>query len=131
MPSSIVLVVDDNEACRMAITASLKHSGFQVMDADNGRSALDAVRECRPDVILMDLMMPEVDGWEAVAAIRADPAMSTIPVLACTASSPDRDRIRSAGFSGCIAKPARLPTLLDAICTCCAPPRAEGVLVES
>jgi CheY-like chemotaxis protein len=129
VPSSIVLVVDDNEACRTAIAASLKHSGFQVMGADNGRSALDAVRERRPDVILMDLMMPEVDGWEAVAAIRADPAISTIPVLACTASSPDRDRIRSAGFSGCIAKPARLPALLDAIYTCCSP--REGALLES
>ena len=121
MPASIVLVVDDNEACRMAIAASLTHSGFQVVGADNGRSALQAVRECRPDVILMDLMMPEVDGWQAVAAIRADPETSTIPVLACTASSPDRDRIRSAGFTGCIAKPARLPAILDAIQTCCAP----------
>lgn len=111
----IILVADDNDACREALVASLSHIGHQVIGAADGRQAVEIAHRTHPDVILMDLMMPEVDGWEALAALRADPATAAIPILACTASNTERDRIFSAGFAGYIAKPARLPAILDAI----------------
>ena len=117
------MIADDHQLFRDGLRALLladPHAEV-VGEAASGDAAVAMAAALQPDVILMDLQMPEVDGWQAVAAIRAAPETSTIPVLACTASSPDRDRIRSAGFTGCIAKPARLPAILDAIQTCCAP----------
>ena len=111
----IILVADDNRACREAIVASLTHVGHQAIGAADGREAVEIARQRRPDVILMDLMMPKMDGWQALATLRADPLTTAIPILACTASHTDRERIVSAGFAGYIAKPARLPAMLDAI----------------
>jgi CheY-like chemotaxis protein len=122
MPPTLILVVDDNESCRAALLGALSRSGFEAIAAENGRAALGIARERRPDMILMDLMMPEMDGWQALAALRQDPAISTIPVVACTASAPDRDRVASAGFAGCLAKPTRLAVLLDVIQTHCSGP---------
>lgn len=119
MAPALILVVDDNESCRDALLGALSRSGFEAVGAENGRAALEMARERRPDMILMDLMMPEMDGWQALGALRDDPAISTIPVVACTASAPDLDRVASAGFAACLAKPTRLAVLLDIIRTHC------------
>lgn len=66
--------------------------------------------------------MPEMDCWQALGALREDPAISTIPVVACTASAPDRDRVARAGFAACLAKPTRLAVLLELIQTHCSDP---------
>ena len=110
-----ILVIDDNEACREAMLASLTHAGFRVYGAADGREGVEAVRRIQPDMVFMDLMMPEMDGWEAMAALRADPRTAVFPVIACTASAPDLERIHAAGFRGCIPKPTRLPALVEAI----------------
>jgi hypothetical protein len=115
MDSKTILVVDDNEACREAMLASLTHAGFRVYGAADGCEGVEAVRRLQPDVVFMDLMMPEMDGWEAMAALRADPGTAAFAVVACTASAPDPDRIQAAGFRGCLPKPTRLPALVAAI----------------
>ena len=115
MEPQTVLVVDDNEACRLALSGALTHAGFRVFCASDGREGVEAARRLRPDMIFMDLMMPEMDGWAAIAALRSDPGTAAFPVIACTASAPDPDRVQAAGFSGCISKPTRLPALIEAI----------------
>jgi len=121
MEPQTVLVVDDNEGCRMAMSGALTHAGFRVFCAADGREGVEAARRLRPDMIFMDLMMPEMDGWAAIAELRADPGTARFPVFACTASAPDPERVQAAGFSGCLAKPTRLPALIAAIRACSRP----------
>ena len=99
----------------MAMSGALTHAGYRVFCAADGREGVETARRVRPDLIFMDLMMPEMDGWAAIAALRSDPGTADFRVIACTASAPDPALVQAAGFSGCLAKPTRLPTLIAAI----------------
>ena len=91
-----VLVVDDDADVRELLRRMLESDGYAVVEAENGRAALGALRAGRPAVILLDLMMPEMDGFEFVAELRRDEAWRTIPVVVITAkdlSGDDRDRL--------------------------------------
>ncbi len=114
-PPPLVLVVDDYADAREMYCEYLQFRGFRTVEAKTGIEALVEAASALPDVILMDLSLPEMDGWEAMAALRADPGTATFPVIACTASAPDPARIQAAGFRGCIPKPTRLPALVEAI----------------
>jgi PAS domain S-box-containing protein len=91
-----VLVVEDDEATRSVLSRTLRGSGWHVREARNGKAALESLEEARPDLVLLDLMMPEMDGFEVSARMRADPRWKDIPVLVLTAldlTSEDRDRL--------------------------------------
>jgi two-component system response regulator MprA len=110
-----ILIAEDNEPLRAAMSAGLCRAGFRVIEAADGSGAIRAAHRDRPDLILMDLMMPHVDGWAAMEALRSDPHTSGIPVIVCSAALPDMDRIRTVGFRGCVPKPMRMAALVEAV----------------
>jgi PAS domain S-box-containing protein len=110
---STVLVVDDQPTNRLVLKEMLERAGFSVIEAVDGREAVERARESAPDIVFMDIKMPVMDGYEAVAALKGDPATAGIRVFALTASafSHDEARIAAAGFDGFLAKPFKLSAL--------------------
>ena len=103
-----VLLVEDNFDNREIYATMLTVSGYRVIQAANGREGVDRAMEEAPDIVLMDISMPVLDGYEALNLLRANPSTSAVPVVALTAHAltADRDNILGAGFDGYIAKPA-------------------------
>jgi CheY-like chemotaxis protein len=102
-----ILVVDDNRDNMELMQYLLKAFGYEPLAATSGAEAIRLVREKRPDLILMDIQMPEMDGFEATEAIRREPTLEECPVVAVTAYAMvgDQQRILSSGFEGYISKP--------------------------
>ena len=102
-----LLVADDKVGGRELVRAVLERCGYAIIEAADGLEALSAAREFRPDLIVLDLNMPGVDGFGVVRELRRDAEFATTPVLALTASAMqgDRERAMAAGFSGYISKP--------------------------
>jgi CheY-like chemotaxis protein len=111
----LVLVVDDYDDAREMYAESLLVSGFRVAEAANGAEAVELALSLTPDVILMDLSLPGVDGWEATRRLKADPRTQHIPVVALTghALSSALDAARAAGCDRFVVKPA-LPDVVIA-----------------
>lgn len=103
----LILLVEDNLHNRKIFQGVLAHAGFQVVEAEDGQKALDAVSHRRPDLILMDLSIPVIDGWECTRRLKADGATRTIPIIALTAHAMrgDEARAREAGCDGYLSKP--------------------------
>jgi two-component system, cell cycle response regulator DivK len=106
-----VLVVDDDQDCREMFSTYLTYVGCNVRTAEDGRDAIDAVTHWAPDVIVMDLSMPNVDGWTASKRLKASPATRGIPIIALSAIQMGREGARAAGCDAYLAKPC-LPDLL-------------------
>jgi two-component system, cell cycle response regulator DivK len=113
----IVLLVDDDEMSRELIRNGLKRLGYLVITAINAREGIEAARGESPDVILMDMCMPEMDGFQAVKTLKADRAIAHIPIVALTAlnSSFDVGRAVDAGCDNFQTKPLNLPSLHNKI----------------
>lgn len=103
----LVLVAEDNEDNRLIATTMLRHSGYRVIEATTGVEALYLARTERPALILMDVGMPEMDGWEASRTLKADPDTRSIVILAFTAHAlpADREHAERVGCDGYLAKP--------------------------
>jgi CheY-like chemotaxis protein len=112
-----VLVVDDFTDGRELVAEYLAFRGFVVHVACNGAEAIAIARKVRPAIVLMDLSMPGVDGWQAARTLKNDPATRAITVIAVTAHAlkPETDAAREAGCDGVICKPFDLATLADAL----------------
>ncbi|MFI5362648.1 MAG: response regulator [Elusimicrobiota bacterium] len=106
MPEKILIVDDDPDNRRIAELTMLK-AGYSVVLAVNGREAIAAAEREQPDLILLDLSMPVLSGWEAVKLLKADERLKAIPVLAFTAHAMagDERRVMDAGFDGYLSKP--------------------------
>jgi len=116
--SRTVLVVDDDDSIRMVAEMAMEMvGGWEVLTADGGLAALAVVAERRPDVVLLDVMMPGMDGIETLRRLQADPATRDIPVVLVTAKARAEDTPVSAGLSvaGVIAKPFDPMTLSDQV----------------
>jgi len=102
-----VLIIDDDADLRLIIRASLRHRGFEVEEAASGGQGIQSARAARPDVILLDVMMPEMDGPTTLQALQADPATVGIPVVFLTAKAmrAEIDRLRALGAVGVLVKP--------------------------
>ena len=113
----LILVVEDFDDAREMYRDYLEYSGFRVETARDGREAIEKARSHRPDLILMDLSLPGVDGWEATRLLKADPATSDLVVVALSAHalSAEGERARAAGCDGFIAKPCLPPDLVQEI----------------
>lgn len=102
-----VLVVDDEPDVLLLCRVNLEFEGYEVVEAADGEAVMEQVRVERPDVILLDVMMPRMDGWQVLQAIKADEELRSIPVVMLTAKVQDQDRIRgwSEGAAEHITKP--------------------------
>jgi two-component system cell cycle response regulator DivK len=102
-----ILVVEDQEDNRQILRDLLKSADYEMIEAENGEEALAAVATRRPDLILMDIQLPMLDGYETTRRIRADPAMQSIPIIAVTsyALSGDEAKARAAGCDDYVTKP--------------------------
>ena len=102
-----LLLVEDNEDNRIIYSTVLRHTGYRVVEALDGIQAVALARSVLPDLILMDISIPEMDGWEATRILRQDPTTRNIPIIALTAHAlaDDRERANVVGFSAYLAKP--------------------------
>jgi CheY-like chemotaxis protein len=105
-----ILVADDNAFSRELMRELLEASGHVILEAVNGRNALDQIRRCKPDLVFLDLQMPVLDGFSVIRELRNDNCFRNLPVVAVTASAMigDRERAIAAGFDSYIAKPIDL-----------------------
>jgi CheY-like chemotaxis protein len=102
-----VLVIEDEPDLRLVVRLSLRERGFTVLEAAGGADGLDLARTEQPDLVLLDVMMPGMDGQATFEALRADPATGTIPVVFLTAKAmpAELDRLRSLGAAAVLVKP--------------------------
>ena len=112
-----ILIVEDNEENRDALSRRLQRRGFAVTIAENGKAGVAMAQSEKPDLILMDMNMPELDGWEATRQLKAAAETKDLPVIALTAHamSGDRDRALEVGCADYHTKPVEFPKLLAQI----------------
>jgi CheY-like chemotaxis protein len=112
-----VLLVEDNEDNRIVYATVLEHFGFHVLQACNGEDGVRLAQEARPDVVLMDISIPIIDGWSATSLIKADPRTAEIPVIALTAHAlpEDREKSLAVGCDGYLAKPCEPSRVLSEV----------------
>jgi CheY-like chemotaxis protein len=112
-----LLLVEDNEMNRDMLSRRLERRGFEVIIAVDGQQGIDAARERKPDLILMDMSLPVLDGWESTRQLKADPGTQSIPVLALTAHAMagERDKALAAGCNDYDTKPVDFTRLLGKI----------------
>jgi CheY-like chemotaxis protein len=115
--SALILLVEDFDDAREMYRDYLVFSGFRVETASHGQEAIDKARAVSPDLVLMDLSLPGIDGWEATRILKADPATRHILIVALSAHAlaAEGDRARAAGCDGFIAKPCLPPDLVSQI----------------
>jgi CheY-like chemotaxis protein len=108
-----VLVADDKESSREFVRVALERAGLIVEEAKDGQEALDRLTETTPELVLLDIHMPRLDGFSVLQRIREDARYASIPVVALTASAMqgDRERALSAGFADYLTKPVSLSAL--------------------
>lgn len=112
-----VLVVEDNDLNRKLFCDVLRASGFEVEPVADGELVLNAARAFAPDLVLMDIQLPNVSGLDLIAAIKRDQALASVPVLAVTAyaGKGDEERIRAAGAADYLSKPVSIGPFLAAV----------------
>jgi two-component system, cell cycle response regulator DivK len=130
-----ILLVEDNEMNRDMLSRRLQRRGYEVLIAVDGQMGIDMARSEAPDLILMDMSLPVMDGWEATRTLKASDTTRHIPVIALTAHamSTDRDKAIEAGCDDYDTKPIELPRLLEKMEALVAPPaeKAGEAKVES
>ena len=112
-----VLVVEDNERNMKLFRDVLESSGYRTLEATTGERAVELVVEHRPDLVLMDIQLPGIDGVEALGRLRAEERTASVPVLALTAQAMDGDRERflAAGFDGYLSKPVDIADFIATV----------------
>lgn len=105
-----ILIVEDNEDNQDLMRFLLERAGYEVTTVENGLQGIETARRDLPDIILMDLSLPELDGWSAAREIKADPVLAKIPLIAVTAHTlaGDRRKALEAGFDTYISKPINI-----------------------
>jgi len=119
MANELILIVEDNEKNRKLVRDVLAFKGYRLAEAETGEDGVRLARELHPDLILMDIQLPGINGITALAQIREDPALRHIPVIAVTASAMthDRQKIMASGFDGYQSKPINVKEFLAAVRT--------------
>jgi two-component system cell cycle response regulator DivK len=105
-----ILIVEDNEKNMKLVRDILRHNGHATIEAQSGGEGVRLASEQKPDLILMDIQLPDIDGVEALGRLRADARTASVPVLALTAQAMegDRERFLAAGFDGYVSKPVNI-----------------------
>jgi two-component system cell cycle response regulator DivK len=114
---SLILIVEDNEKNMKLVRDVLQVKGYATLEAVTAEDGIKLATEHKPDLILMDIHLPGMNGIDALGVLRADPATASIPVIAVTASVMQQDRklITDAGFEAYVGKPINLKEFLDAV----------------
>ena len=117
MAGERVLVVEDNEKNMKLFRDVLTATGYEALEATTGAGAVELAVERMPDLVLMDIQLPDIDGVEALGRLRGDERTASIPVLALTAQAMhgDRERFLAAGFDGYVSKPVNIAELVGAV----------------
>jgi two-component system, cell cycle response regulator DivK len=117
MAGEQILVIEDNEKNMKLVRDVLRASGYCTLEAATGGHGVDLAVEHRPDLVLMDVRLPDIDGVEALRRLRADTRTASVPVLALTAQAMegDRERFIAAGFDGYLSKPVNIADLVAAV----------------
>jgi|ERR1043166_8950190 CheY-like chemotaxis protein len=112
-----VLYIDDTENNRILVSRRLEKRGYRVLTAENAAAGIEVARAQKPDLILMDMGMPDLDGWSATRQLKADPNLSHIPVIALTAHAMqgDREKALDSGCDDYETKPFDFPRLIEKI----------------
>ena len=112
-----ILIVEDNEKNMKLVRDILRHQGHATLEAVTGADGVRLAREARPDLVLMDIQLPDIDGIEALGRIRADASLDAVPVLAVSASvmPDDQQKIISSGFDAFITKPINLKQFQETV----------------
>jgi two-component system, cell cycle response regulator DivK len=112
-----VLLVEDNPHNRKIFSGMLTHSGFRVVEAVDGFDAMSKLAAEKPHLVLMDLSIPGIDGWECTRRIKGDPATKDLPVIALTAHAMrgDEERAREAGCDGYLSKPVSPKRVVEVV----------------
>ena len=118
-----ILLVEDNDLNRKLFGDVLKAGGHDVMPIADGSQALEAMRRFGPDLVIMDIQLPNISGLDLIAQIRRDPALKAVPVLAVTAyaGKGDEEKIRDAGADNYLAKPVSIGPFMQAVNALLAP----------
>ena len=129
----LILIVDDNELIRMGCRTMFERAGFEVLLAGNGAEALEVARASIPDVMLLDLNMPVLNGWQTARVVADDPRTAGVPVIAytgeCFGVSPRQ--LRAAGFRAHADKLVRVQAVIDLVNLCLAPEHRDSDWVEA
>lgn len=125
---ALILLVEDFEDAREMYRDYLRYSGYRVETASDGQEAVQKARALTPDLILMDLSLPGIDGWEATRLLKADPATTHLQIVALSAHAlaAEGDRARAAGCDGFIAKPCLPPDLVAKVQEYLRPPQGTS-----
>ena len=117
MAGELILIVEDNEKNLKLVRDVLQVKGYETIEAGNAEDGIALARERKPDLILMDIQLPGMNGIEAIGVLRADPSTADIPVAAVTASvmQHDRNKITVAGFNAYVGKPINLNEFLATV----------------
>ena len=114
---SVILIVEDNEKNMKLVRDVLQFKGYTTVEAMTGSEGVRLAREHKPDLVLMDIQLPDIDGVEALAQIRADPTVQGIPVVAVSASvmPDDQQRIAASGFDAFVTKPINVKSFVETV----------------
>lgn len=114
---SVILIVEDNENNMMLVRDVLQFKGYETLEATTGAEGVRLAIERKPDLVLMDIQLPDIDGLTALAQIRADAAVRHVPVLAVSASvmPDDQQRIAASGFDAFITKPINVKSFVATV----------------
>lgn len=113
-----ILVVEDEPSLRKLIKTNLAASGYEVVTADDGEEGLSLAQEIKPDLILLDIRMPGMSGWDVLIALKTNPKVKKVPVIIMTASVPEESeeyKMRSMRAAGYLVKPFGVDVLLDKV----------------
>lgn len=123
MRPKVVLLVEDNADTRAIYRTMLREHGYTVLEADNGEDGIALALESRPDVILMNISIPAVDGWTATTLLKRDPNTASIPIIVVTAfqEAANRDRADEAGCDGYLDKPVGPTRIVEEVRRCIGP----------
>jgi CheY-like chemotaxis protein len=125
----LILVVDDDATVRELVQRHLERSGFAVVTADGGQEGLRLVRELRPAAVTLDIMMPDLDGWTVLAAIKGDPTLASIPVVLMSIVD-QKNRGYALGAADYLVKPVDRAKLLETLTNICGASAGRALLVD-
>jgi len=119
--TKLILTVDDSASMRMLLKTSLTAQGFRIESANDGQHGLERMHEVKPDLLITDINMPKMDGFELIEAVRQVPEFKGVPILVLSTEFSDekKARAREAGATGWITKPFEATKLGAAICRVC------------